>query len=89
MGKVITVDPSQAPPESRVWVQKWLFSTREPFMTKTVDEKEVPIEDYTEVTAAHIETYLENNVKKNVRTFRKQADIKTIEAETADIELET
>lgn len=91
MEKGINVDPSKFPPESRVWVQKWLFSTGESYLTKIVDEEEeeVPIEDYTEVTADHLVAYFENNVKVNVHTFKQETNRAEFESEHTDVILES
>jgi hypothetical protein len=89
MGKVITVDPSQVSAENRTRVQNWLFSTGESFLTKTVGEEEVPIENASEVTAVHIEEWLKQNLKKNVRTFQKGEDATSFEAGYTDVELES
>jgi len=87
--KVLNINPANMPVDHRAILQEWLFETSPVPLTKVVGEETVPIESPSEVTAAHVEGYLERHIKTEVRTYRRQKSIKDYESSYADIELES
>lgn len=87
MAKFLTIDPSQITAAKRQRIQAWIFSTGEPYLTKKVDDADVPIENASEVTAEHIEKYLTDNIKVNVYEFERTANAKSFEESYPNLNL--
>lgn len=91
MEKVLTVNPVNMPAEHRTRLQIWLYYKSNLVLTKVVGEGEeqetVSIESPDEVTAEHLEEFLESYVKTEVQTFERQKNIADFEAAYGQIDL--
>jgi len=76
MAKKITVNKIEFGPDKWAKVQEWLFSAECRSLTKMVQEDGQPVkkllEKASEVTPAHLEKHMMDNIRVNTRRFFNQ-----------------